>query len=201
MKPFLHGASSSVHQESQRKTEATWDHYLQRSPYISHYIEAVFSIVKEVHGKHPGHPMEDLILNLAIWEVFMNTTLRAPVHPGKDYDTNLRVVKNYLWQTTGQLFRETEKLISGQTESTCTSQINFQDFWWISTILLHSRVHQYVTVKVCLLRLCAVHKENGRQSCMVFGQWLFQQNESNWWTSYGTRVEDFHTIQHSGNPQ
>ena len=62
--------------------------------------------------------MEDLNVNLAIWRMFMNTTLRAAVHLGKDYDTNLRFVKNYLWKTTGQLVRETEKLISGQTETT-----------------------------------------------------------------------------------
>ena len=35
----------------------------------------------------------------------------------RNCDTNLRCVKNYLWKTTGQLFRETEKLISGQTET------------------------------------------------------------------------------------
>ena len=59
--------------------------------------------------------------------MFMNTTLRAAVHLGKDYDTNLTFLKDYLWKTTGQLFRETEKLISGQTETTGISLINFQD--------------------------------------------------------------------------
>ena len=29
-------------------------------------------------------PMKDLNVNLAIWEMFMNTTLRAAVHLGKD---------------------------------------------------------------------------------------------------------------------
>ena len=53
--------------------------------------------------------MED---NLAIWGMFMNTTFRAAVHLGKDYDLNIRFVKNHLWKTTRQLFRETEKLVS-----------------------------------------------------------------------------------------
>ena len=61
----------------------------------------------------------------------MNTTLRAAVHIGKDYDANLRLVKNYLWKTTGQLFRGTEKLISGQTETIGISLINFQDLRWV----------------------------------------------------------------------
>ena len=78
--------------------------------------------------KQPGDPMEDLNVNLAIWGIFMTTTLRAAVHLGKDSDMNIRFVKKYLWKTTGQLFRETEKLISGQTETTGISLINFQDW-------------------------------------------------------------------------
>ena len=92
--------------------------------------------------------MEDLNVNLALWRMFLNTTLRAPVHFGKDYDTNWRSVKNYLWKTTGQLFRGTEKLISGQTQDTGISLINFQDLRWVSTSLLYSRAYQYSTAKV-----------------------------------------------------
>ena len=77
----------------------------------------------------------------------MNCILRAAIHLGKDYDMNLRVVKNYLWKTTGQLFRETEKLFSDQTEIADISLINFQDWRWISTSLLHSRAYQYSIVK------------------------------------------------------
>ena len=77
----------------------------------------------------------------------MNITLPAAVHLGKDYDTNLRFVKNYLWKTTGQLLRETEKLISGQTETTGISVINFQDSRWMSTSSSHSRAYQYATAK------------------------------------------------------
>ena len=43
---------------------------------------------------------------------------------------NLRFVKNYLWKTTGQLFRETEKLVSGQTETAGLSVVDFQDLRW-----------------------------------------------------------------------
>ena len=47
----------------------------------------------------------------------MNATLRAAVHLGNDHDVDLRNVKNSSWRTTGQLFGDTEKLISGQTET------------------------------------------------------------------------------------
>ena len=45
---FVHGASSSVDKESQKGTEATWDHYLQISPDTSHYMEAVLSMVRKI---------------------------------------------------------------------------------------------------------------------------------------------------------
>ena len=80
--------------------------------------------------------------------MFMNTTLRAAVHLGKDYDTSLRFVKNYLWKTTGQLFRETEKLISGQTETTGVSLKYCQEKRWVLTCLLHSRAYQYAIATV-----------------------------------------------------
>ena len=125
--PLAHGASSSVDHESQKDAEATWDHYLHMPPNTSHQVEAVFSMVRKIDGKQPGDPMEDLNENLAIWRMFMNTTLRAAVHLGKDHDMNLRFVKKYLWKKRRQRFRETEKLISGQTETTGISLINFQD--------------------------------------------------------------------------
>ena len=103
--PLAHGASSSVEKESQKLTESTWVRYLEILPHTSHYIEAVFSIVREIHGRQPGDPMQDLDVNLAISEMLMNTTLRAAVHLGKDHDMNLRFVKNHLWKTAGQLFR------------------------------------------------------------------------------------------------
>ena len=65
--PLAHGASSSVDWESQKSTEAKWDHYLHISPNTSHCLEAVFSMVRKIYGKPPGDPVEDLNVNLAIW--------------------------------------------------------------------------------------------------------------------------------------
>ena len=48
----------------------------------------------------------------------MNATLKAAIHLGNGHDVNLRNVKNYSWRSTGQLFGEVERLISGQTETT-----------------------------------------------------------------------------------
>ena len=78
--PLAHGASSSIDKESQKDTEATWKYYLQKTPHTSHFLDAVFSMVREIYGRQPGDPMKDLDVNLAIWGMFMNTTLRAAVH-------------------------------------------------------------------------------------------------------------------------
>ena len=61
-----------------------WNHCLQISPNTSHYMEAVFSMVRKIYERQPGDPVKDLNVNLAVWRKFMNTTLRAAVHLGKD---------------------------------------------------------------------------------------------------------------------
>ena len=54
----------------------------------------------------------------------MNATLRAATHTGSDHDPNLRNVQNSFWRSAGHSFGETEKLISGQTETTVISLID-----------------------------------------------------------------------------
>ena len=58
----------------------TIDTSLQRQ---IHHTEAVFSIVREIYGREHDDPMDDLDVNMAIWRIFLNATLRAAVHPGK----------------------------------------------------------------------------------------------------------------------
>ena len=105
-------------------------------------------MIKEIIGRKPGDPMKVLDVNLGIWKMLMNTTLRAAVHLGKDCEASLRYLKNHLWKTAGQLFKATEKLVSGQTETAGISVIDFQDLRWIS--LLHCRACQYSTAKACV---------------------------------------------------
>ena len=113
---LAHGASSSVDRESQKNTEAKWDHCVPISPDTSHFMEAVFSMVRKIYGKQPGNPMEYLRVNLAIWGMFMTTTLHATVHLGKDYETNLHYAKSCIWDSLGQLFVEMKRLICELSE-------------------------------------------------------------------------------------
>ena len=73
------------------------------------HTEAVFSIVREIYGREHDDPLSDLDVNVTIWGICLNATLRAAVHLGQDYEVNLRYVKNTLWNSVGQLFRETGK--------------------------------------------------------------------------------------------
>ena len=66
-------------------------------------------MVKKVYGTQSGDSMEDLNVNLAVLRLFMNTTLRAAVHVGKDYDMNLRFVKIDLWKNNGTAFQRSRK--------------------------------------------------------------------------------------------
>ena len=120
-------------------------------------MEAVFSIVWGIYGREHDDPMNDLDVNMAIWCIFLNTTLRAAVHLGQDHDANLLCVKNHLWNSVGQLFNETGNLVSEQKEITGVSTFGFQDATWMSTSLLCEKalaVHQRRNLR--LLRLCAM---------------------------------------------
>ena len=133
------------------------------SPATVHHTEAVFSIVRRIYGREHDDTVDDLDLNMAIWCIFLNATLRAAVHLGQDHEANLRYVENHLWNSVGQLLDETGKLIGEQKEVTGVSTINFKDFTWMSTSLLCSKAYQ-VTKRQSprLLRLCALFGKNGR---------------------------------------
>ena len=145
---LAHGASSSDDKESQKDTEATWNHHFQIPPNTSHYVEDVFFFGQENLWKTTWRSYERFECEFDCLVNFMNTSLRAAVYLGKHC---------YFWKTTGQLFRETEKLISGQTETTGISLIKFQDLRWVLTSLFAlSSLTMFHCQSLCLLRLCAL---------------------------------------------
>ena len=103
---------SRASQKSQSNKEATLEHFLSISPQTISCTEAVYDMVRKVYERPAGDPMDDLDVNVAIWGIFMNATLKAATHLGNDHDVNLRNVKNYSWRSTRELFGEREKLIS-----------------------------------------------------------------------------------------
>ena len=133
-KPYA--SSKSDHSGNPKAEKIQWPHNLHVFPATVHHTEAVFSIVRKIYGREARGPM-----NMTIWNIFLNATLRAAVHVGQDYEANLRYVKNNLWSSVGQLFNENEELICEQKEITGVSRINFIEFTWMSTSLLCSRAY------------------------------------------------------------
>ena len=123
-------------------------HFFALSPHNIPYMNDVYNMVRKVHERPAGDPMEDLDVNVAIWCIFMNATLRAAIHLGKDHDVNVRNVKNYFWISVGEFFVDMEKLISGQTEIAGINLMDSKELRWLSTSLLHSRAYQYTNAKV-----------------------------------------------------
>ena len=170
----------------EKQQNPSLEHFFAISPQTISYTEAVYDMVRKIYGRPSDDLMEDLDVNVAIWRVLMNATLKAAIHLGNDHDVNLRHVKNSFRRSTGPLFRETEKLISGQTETTGKSVIDSKDLRWISTSLLHSRAYQYANAKVyvfsdsvlCLGKWDTILLSPGRNKFMVFRNPLHQRTES-----------------------
>ena len=110
-RPVVEKPATGKPNASSKSERTEWSHNLHVSPATFHRTEAVFSIVREIYGREHDDPMDDLDVNTAIRDIFLNTTLRAAVHLGQDYEANLRSVKNNLGNSVGLLFHETGKLI------------------------------------------------------------------------------------------
>ena len=135
-----------------------WPHNQHVSPATNHHTQAVFSIVRKIYERELDDLVDDLDVSMAIWSMFLKTTLQATVHLGQNYEANLRFLKNHLWNSVGQLFNENEKLISEQTEIIGVSTINFKERTWMSTSLLCSKAYQITNAKTCVFSdsvLCA----------------------------------------------
>ena len=148
---------------SPRAERTEWSHNLHVSPATIHHTEAVFSIVREIYGREHDDPMNDLDVNMAIWSLFLNTTLRAAVHLGQDHDANSFYVKNNFWNSVGLFFHETGKLISEQKDITCVSTKDIQDATWMSTSLLCEKIYRITSAKVDVFSdsvLCVVKMGN-----------------------------------------
>ena len=53
--------------ESPKAERIERPHNLHMSPATIHHTEAVFSIIRGIHGREHDDPMDDLDVNMAIW--------------------------------------------------------------------------------------------------------------------------------------
>ena len=102
-----------------------------------------FEMLDATHRQHGGPGRERGYLGCT----FLNTTLQAAVHLGQDYEVNLRFVKNHLWTSVEQLFKETGKLSRNQTEIAGVTTIDYNEHTLRSTSLLCDRAYQITNAK------------------------------------------------------
>ena len=160
---LAHGASSSVDKESQKDTEATRNHYLQISPDTSHCMEVVFSTVRKIYGRLPGDPVEDLNVNLAIWRMFMNSTVRAAVHLGRH---EFKICTELSLEDNGTAFQRNRKADQWSDRNHWHKPDQFPRFEvGVDKLIAQSSLSIFHCQSLCLLRLFALFGENGRQSC------------------------------------
>ena len=112
-------------------------------------MEKVYSIVRQVYGRSPNDDFNNLDVNTVVWVLFMNTTLQAAVHLGRDNMENLRLTKNQLLKSVKQLFQVTEKLIKDQTEISGLTTIHCKELTWRSTTLLCDKPIEITNAKTC----------------------------------------------------
>ena len=116
-------------------------------------------------------------MNAAIWGMFMNTTLQAPVHLGQDYDQNFRFVKNHFWSSLKKSFKETGKFIKNQTEIIGVSMIDYEDCTWSAPSLLCDKIFQITNAKTYVFAdsvLCLGGiKENPNEAWKEKIKWYF----------------------------
>ena len=83
----------------------------------------------------------------AVWCIFMNNTLQAAVHLGRNCLENSRFTENQLLQSVKQLFQLIEKLIKDQKEINSLTTIDFKDPTWRSTTLLCDKAFEITNAK------------------------------------------------------
>ena len=115
----------------------------------------------------------------AVWCIFMNNTLQAAVHLGRNCLENSRFTENQLLQSVKQLFQVIENLVKDQKEINSLTTIDFKDPTWRSTTLLCDKAFEITNAKnLCLRRLGAQSGKHqwktirslDEQKCMVFGK-------------------------------
>ena len=84
-----------------------WPQFFDMSPAAVPHMEKVYSIVRQIYGRSPTDDLNDLDENNALWGIFMNVTLQAAVHLGRDYMVNPRFTKNQLLMSVKQFFQVT----------------------------------------------------------------------------------------------
>ena len=110
-------------------------------------MEKVYLIVRQIYGRNPTNDLNDLDVNIAIWNIFLNVTPQAAAHLGQDCMENLRFTKNQLLKYGKELCLMNEKLIKNQTEIVGLTTIAYKQPTLRSTTLLCDKAIEITNAK------------------------------------------------------
>ena len=127
------------------------------SPAVVPRMEIVYSIVRKIQCRSPTDDLDDLDVNTAVWDIFMNVTLQAAVHLGQAYMENLRFTKNQLLKSVKQLFQVTEEPTKDQKEISNVTTIGCKELTWRSTSQLCDKACEITNAKPVSSQ-CLSHK-------------------------------------------
>ena len=105
----------------------------------------VASMNSEITGNSRAGSSFDV--NTTLRGIFMNVTLQAAVHLGRDNMEILRFTKNQLLKSVKQLFQVPERLIKDQTEISGLTTIDYEQPTWRSTVLLCDKAIEITNAK------------------------------------------------------
>ena len=193
----------------QKDTEATWRHYFQISPHIP------------VHGSRLVHDQENL------WKTTWRPCERLGCELGylgtiqECHSSSSSLSWTRLWcefliceenslENCGTAFQRNRKAGQRSDRNLWHKHDCFPRFDVdVDRLIAQSSLSIFHCQSLRLLRFCILFGKDVRrpywileeQNSMEFGQQLFQGIESDWWTTYGIRVEDFPRTHFNGNPQ
>ena len=73
----MHPVNQTTGEVQKLKEENGHTTYTCLQPQFIHHMEAVFSIVSNIHGREHADPLDDVDINMPIRGIFLNTTLQA----------------------------------------------------------------------------------------------------------------------------
>ena len=146
------------------------------------YVEKVFDIVRQKLGRPEDDTMDQIDTNLAMWRIFMTTCTKAAVHLGKDYEENLRVVRNTNFWELRPFFTTAQCLILNQKEEAFgVNTVDWDKSPWMKRTLVHEYTVKLLTAEVyvfpesvlCLGGKCQPYSESctsvGKNNWEIYG--------------------------------
>ena len=165
----------------------------QNMRYQNHqYMTKIFQFLQKKLGMSAGYStfsMGAKKTNVLIWCMFMSSSMKAAVHLGPNYLTNLEIFKNTNSEEIEYLFNMTQKLIMEHSEELLNVKyLESSSHSWTRSVLSHDQAIKWATAKVCFYAdsvSCLGQMNEGKEA---IARWEGQVEEVMMYPSYQEAV-------------